>query len=47
MNIPLPLANNRIEETRKATNKIPASPIEGAFHDIINPLLLRTAQLSC
>lgn len=38
MNIPLPLANNRMEETRKASNEIPASPIESAFHDIINQL---------
>ena len=37
MNIPLPLTD-RIEQTRKATKKIPASPIESAFHDIINQL---------
>ena len=38
MNIALPPTNNRLEETRKATNKIPVSPIESAFHDIINQL---------
>lgn len=38
MNMLLPLASNRLEETRKGTKKIPASPIDSTIHDIINQL---------
>ena len=42
MNMLLPLANQRLEETRIGTGKISPSPVESAIHDIINQLSVIT-----